>query len=293
MGGIEHLISQGGERNRSGDSAVVRQFTVVGATASQIRSAPQSVTLDDGSTLPGLDSTFDGMKLDRITADPIGGAVDVKYYYSSGGRFNFQQPAPITPEGVSFKRSGAITTVQDPIPYAVRTFSTVAIDGQNIRIPFWQITSQNVLTSMFRLSFTVRIDTGIAGSATFAAMGQLNKIHYLPTDESGVWARFEGADYVETQPDVYAYTYSWLVDGGVPWRPEFEYTEGDNFILPPVVTSPYFPDKDWLRPPFHRVIAIPADPSVEVRNPPTFEYVGYQEFYANGWNQLYGLTNPS
>ena len=292
MGGVERDISRGGSTDRNGNSEVVRTFIVNSSTAEQIRAAPESITLDDGSTLPAYGSTFEGLRLDRIGTSPeAGGIVVVQAYYSKGGRFALPSPVPLTPEpGVNFRRSAAVSTLADPLPYAVKSHSTIYIDQQPIRLPHWRVLTQDVLSTVERYSASVPLVGGLVGDAMNKVWLQIGKIHSLPLVPDGVLARFDGADMLETEPDTYTITYTWTIDGGIRYNAELQDTDtikfprpdGDLFFTVPEI------DGQWTRPPYY-LIAGEANPNDD-RDPPVWSVKRINVFQDNGWQGLAGLA---
>lgn len=299
MGGVERNISRSTSGDSTGNGEITRTYVVIGASAEQICAAPESVTLDDGTTLPAYGSTFEGLRLDRINASPDGsGAVVVTAQYSKSGRFTLSALVPIVPDPASnYRRGGATATYTDPLPYAVKSVSTVMLSGSETRIPMWKVQTANILSAAMRFSATVRVDAGDVASANYAIAQQVNVVHELPIYTDGRWAKFEGADYTEIETDVFAFTYSWVVDFGVPWKVGL-FVSDDYVDFPKPSNSgsgppaPYwevadFPGK-WVRPPYHFIVPT-ADPNDD-REPPVWKLIKGPIFDDQGWSQLPGMV---
>jgi len=238
-------------------------------------------------SLPTINSSWEGMKLDRYDVSPGPGNVFVvQGMYSTDGRFtNFSGPNYDEPQWqVSFQ------TVPMPFVYATPVTSAVALgDGAQLLSYNYEPKEKTVGAKMVRYSRRIDLEQADYDQAVFAVGLENNSLHLI----GGKVYLFEASDIIPKGGGKFYTNYSWIYDRG--WLSSHLVRNPNTAISYPLDlqyfngAAPYA-GAIWTRPPFHHVIPYfdQTNAPGPVAIPPKYDAVCELERRDIGWTNLPG-----
>jgi hypothetical protein len=279
---IEYVDSFGANVQAQADSAQ-RQFKVWNTGRASFAN-PASITNSSGLALPGHNDPhpdFPNLRLDSYSLTTNGSLINATALYSNNGRFR-AQPKPQQPTaGTPALFEASFQTVTETAPIAKKV--TVSIpdgSGSYESVSGWNLSEFTHSYALARVYYKVRFTATQFATAVEAVRTQINKIHLI----GGKFYRFEGDDIRAVSATEYETRYGWVYDSGTRTGTG---TTSDSTVLFPSSLIGFIGSGVWLRPPFHRIIAVRG---ATVEDPPTFRAVMPYDYAPDGWQSLPGMN---
>lgn len=257
MSGVETLNSQQVTKDATGKMYGMREYRVWGYARTAILGNPNSIIIASGGVdmpLPGYNSPWEGMSLDRYSVNAVGGIFDVTGLYSNDRRFtlpnnpptltkswtgSFQTESIPLPIGV-FKNTNSITLVQGGAPLSQTSYG-------------WDFETQDTDHKFERIGQQVYLNEAEVSDALDVIANLADKIHKI----RGRYYLFEPGDYAEEADGKWRMQYQWTRDPGTPALPFVN----DPFLwLPDDSTANFeYPGGSgqfYSRPPWHKLLLV-------------------------------------
>jgi hypothetical protein len=292
MAGREVIESQAVARTEQGTRTLTRVWKVWGVSTTDVINNPASVTLDDGSTLPAIGSSYDGLALKSYSAEPSGNdVITARATYSNDGRFGRPpSPTPVPPAGTIRESASPVsTTVKIPFAVTVPTKISTGPGSAPVEVTTWSFQTEDVPVTFYRWRREVQCPAADVALAFEYAQGQARKLH---TWGDGYVYAFEAPEMRQVSDDLFSLTYSWLYD---PGNPDAEDDDDPDTAYPFGLTNPLF-SGSYVRPPYC-VVKVKRDLLVGPPAPGTpdmavsfYAKLQYDGSDLNGWMSLYGMS---
>lgn len=269
----------------------MRVYRVWNYAKTAILNDPASILNEQGFGLPGVGTTWEGMRLDRYDVRPLGKVFDVTGLHSSDRRF--AGSPPVDPAHEEFRsRSGSYRTELIEIPWAQYQETKLAVPGPAGQPPTlvdvngFAFASQMVKHTFQEIIYRVTLAGEDAVQAFQAIEDQHDKLHKI----NGRWYLFQGGDYNEVAPGKWEFQYQWMRDPGTPQVAPLDSSHVVNVYPPKNKVWPVGSGIEWARPPFYELVISPAE-SGDPTDPPVFEaLLHHDDTDPLGWSTLPGFS---